>query len=255
MRAGEAAAPTLRIEILDDDWGTASKADIRAVCASAGNELMTNVPERALPTLVVGNDAGGVPITLFKRGANGEIRIRLTPRDAYWSQYAYQFAHELCHVLCDYRDVPNDQKWFEESLCEAASIFVIRRMGESWKTAPPYPNWKSYAASLTKYADDHAAKTGKLDEPSFAAWYRAHEPALRKTGTDRPLNQIVAVHALLPLLEAEPKHWRALGWLNQWDAATRPTFAEYLRDWHARVPDEHKSFVAAVAAKFEILLQ
>ena len=40
-----------------------------------------------------------------------------------------------------------------ETLCEVASLFALRQMGEAWKTDAPYSNWKSYSVSLKGYAN------------------------------------------------------------------------------------------------------
>ncbi|MCP6756902.1 hypothetical protein NL533_35270, partial [Klebsiella pneumoniae] len=73
-----------------------------------------------------------------------EIVLKLDTSNTFWSQYAYQFAHEFCHVLCGYREDDPGTQWFEETLCETASLFVLRAMAREWKTAPPYPHWKDY---------------------------------------------------------------------------------------------------------------
>ena len=247
------AIPKLQIEIRQDNWG-AGREDISAVCESAGRELVQFFPGRKLQPILVGQAAKGSPITLYERGTNGEIRVLLNTRDTFWAQYAYQFGHELCHVLCNYREADNPQLWFEESLCETASLFVLRRMADTWKTDPPYHNWKSFAPAFDNYVDERLSNTAKLEEQSFAEWYRNHRAELEKEGTNRALNQVVAVRVLLPLLQLKPQHWQALDFVNQWDPKLRPTFPEYLQDWHDRVPEVHRSFVAAVAKKFEIEL-
>jgi hypothetical protein len=71
---------------------------------------------------------------------------------------------------------------------------------------------------------------------------------------DRESFKVVAIHVLLPLLEKDPLHWESLGWLNQWDADKELAFAEYLADWHTRVPSLHKPFVADIAKAFGIRL-
>src|SRR5450759_2591810 len=65
------------------------------------------------------------PVTHFERGPSGEIRVELNVEGPYWAQFAFQFGHEMCHVLCEYGDYPNPNKWFEETLCETASLFVL----------------------------------------------------------------------------------------------------------------------------------
>lgn len=121
----------------------ASLQDVEKVLYSAAGELWVFFPDRSLKPILV--EPKGGPITLYKRGPNGEFRVRLATGKTYWSQYAFQFAHEFCHVLCNYREDGRGNKWFEEALCEVASLFALGRMAETWKTAPPYPNWKSYA--------------------------------------------------------------------------------------------------------------
>ena len=246
--------PKLRLEIAPDPWGTARREDIQAVCESAGRELTPYFPGRKLEPIKVGQSNGGSPITLFKRGDSGEIRMLLNTRDTFWAQFAFQFGHELCHILCNYREANNPQLWFEESLCETASLFVMRRMADSWKSDPPYSNWKSFAPALDNYVDDRISNTAKIEENSIAEWYRNHRVELETDATRRELNQVVAVRVLLPLLQMNPQHWQTLDHLNQWDAKQRLTFEEYLQDWHDRVPVEHKAFVATIAERFEIKL-
>ena len=73
----------------------------------------------------------GGPITLFRRGPKGEYLVRLNTGDRHWAQHAYQFAHEFTHILANYDEHERRNKWFEESICEMASLFVLRRMSET----------------------------------------------------------------------------------------------------------------------------
>ncbi len=68
------------------------------------------------------------PIVLFKKGENGEHLIKLATEKLHWAQYAYQFSHEICHVLCGYENDHQGNLWFEETLCETASLYCLRRM-------------------------------------------------------------------------------------------------------------------------------
>jgi len=248
------AIPKLQIEIRQDNWGAASREDIQAVCESAGRELTQYFPGRKMESISLGQTNGPSPITLYKRGVDGEIRVLLNTRDTFWAQFSYQFSHELCHILCNYREADNPQLWFEEALCETASLFVLRRMADTWKTNPPYSNWKSFGPVFDNYVDDRLSNTTKIEEKSFADWYRNHRAELEKEGTNRELNQVVAVKVLLPLLQKDPRHWQALNHLNHWDPKQRPTFTEYLQDWHDRAPEAHHPFVAKIAERFEIKL-
>lgn len=242
-------APRVDLRITPGDWGQAPVADIEAVCRSVAKEFFGAFDRREWDPISVTQDKRG-PMVIYGLGERGERRVLLNTRDTYWSQYAYQFSHECCHIACNYRDGNKANHWFEESLCEAASLFTLRRMATTWQTDPPYSNWKDYSRALADYVDDRIAATEKLRDKSLAAWYRENEAALRKNSTDRAKNQIVAL-ALLPLLEKDPQHWNAVAYLNQGDAERELTFAEFLQDWHDRVPKQHQPFVVAVSDLFE----
>jgi hypothetical protein len=248
--SAEEALPEMAITVAEGDWD-AGREDILAVCRSAAGEIARHVPGRKWDPILIRQDQKQGPMVIYGRGPDGSRRVLLNVRGTFWSQLAYQFAHELCHILCNYREANRANLWFEETLCETASLFALRRMAESWRTRPPYSNWKGYAASLGSYAQERLDATARLDGLPLAQWYRRHEAELRKVPTDRAKNQVVAA-ALLPLLEKEPAAWAALGSLNQWDARQELTFAEYLRDWHTRVPEDRQGFVAAVGKLFQI---
>jgi hypothetical protein len=254
LEATKTGAPkpgVLVIRVPKDDW-KAPPADIQAVCLSAANEIWKHTSHRTIEPITMTYSTKG-PMVVYGLGGDGDRRVLLNVQGTYWSQFSYQFAHEFCHILCNYRDSTKQNHWFEESLCELASLFALRKMAETWKTSPPYPNWKSYSESLQSYIDDHIKKIAPLGDLTLAQWYVRNEEALRKNSTDRPKNEVVAL-ALLPLFEKNPEHWAALEYLNRWEKTRELTFKEYLTDWHERVPEKHKSSVANVAKLFEIPL-
>jgi len=252
--AAEAPSALRRLVIRPDpdgDWGGASLADVTKVLRSAADTLWVQVPERRLAPIHVQPKGG--PIVLFKRGPEGVYRVRLNTGQTYWSQYAFQFAHEFCHILCRYEHTEKANKWFEESVCETASLFALRRMAEVWKTDPPYPNWRAYAPHLRSYAEDRLKDARLPAGTTLAEWYARHADHLRKEACDRPKNEIVA-GVLLPLLEEKPARWAAVQYLN---AAAKPearSFGQYLADWHTHCPAAHRPFVRQVADLFGIRL-
>ncbi|MBY0232896.1 MAG: hypothetical protein K2W96_26740 [Gemmataceae bacterium] len=241
------SAPTITVK--EDEWGGAPPTDIEAVCRSVASELAPFFPGRKFAPILVGRSKGA-PIALFKRTAKSEIRIDLNSSGTRWAQFAYQFGHELGHVLCNFREADNPNLWFEEALCETASLFAIRRMAKTWRTKPPYRNWKGYADALAAYADEYARLHPRPREP-LPRWLRENEVGLRRI--DRKRIHAVAAHVLLPMLEKEPGHWQALDGLNRFDPKKRLSFAEYLDDWRGRVPEERQAFVAAIAEAFGVL--
>ncbi len=241
------------ITVRKADWGDASPEDIEAVCRSVAGELVKYFPRRKLDPIVIDKSRSSGPGVIFGTNSQGERRVNLDVKDRRWAQFAYQFGHEMGHILCNYREAKNPNLWFEEALCETASLFSLRRMAQTWKTRPPYSNWKSYAGALDSYVDNYVRVVAKLDRDGLPQWLAKNEAALRKI--DRPKIHAIAAHILLPLLEENPAHWEALDWLNQFDAGKELTFAEYLADWHRRVPATHKPFVANVAKAFGVAFE
>lgn len=228
-----------------------SERDIRAVCDSAGLEMWRYFPDHRIEPFVVVR-GHGEPITLFERNPRREIVIQLDTGDRLWCQYAYQFTHEFCHVLCGFKPGDSSNQWFEETLCELASLYAIRGMARSWRTNPPYPHWRDYGDALRDYADQAMSRrshAGEIARIGLAAFFTRHEAALRSLPLDRDLTGSIAV-VLLDSFEKRPQHWGAVRWLNARKTETVRSFDTYLADWMETVPDEHRPFVVEIAGLF-----
>ena len=247
--AAEKVTPAL-LEIRpqhEKEW-EASPCDVANVLNATAQELWIYFPQRKLPPINVVPKGG--PITLFERGPNGEIQIKLNTGKTFWAQYAYQFSHELCHALCDCKPHENPNHWFEESLCETASLFTLRKMAGTWNTAPPYPNWKDYSKSLNAYADERI-KLGKLPAgTSFPRWFADNERDMRLNSVDRARNNIVA-GVLLPLFEADPKMWEAVTYLNTEKLTKLYSLKQYFEAWSRNSEPRHRAFIASVTKQFD----
>lgn len=245
-----AAPRVFSIEVLEADWGGSAPVDIGAVVRSVAQCFEGSLSERPTePVLVEPTPPGQVnPISLYKRTAAGQVRVLLTSRGYFWSQFAYQFAHELCHVQANFCEPDHTvSKWIEESLCETASLFALRRMGVLWAENPPYPNWKSYAPELPKYVTDRCADPNRRLPPgvSFADWMTAHIPLLQADSFRRDDNTIIA-QQLLPIFEMYPDAWRAVRYLNLWDAGRDLSVRDFCRHWKEACPEKLRFFVDAL---------
>jgi len=241
----------LRIIVMPGDWGESQIADIKRVAESAAHPIASLLNERRFAPIILQRSKSG-PITLYKRGVGNEYQVRLDTSDRAWAQLAFQFAHEFCHIVCNYRDAKNPQIWFEETLCECASLYSLRRMGENWKTNPPYSNWKSYATALTDYANTRVnAQNAKTK--TVAEFYHENKRELERSGTNRELNNFIAVK-LLPLFEDSPESWHSLRYLNLGNPEENLSLEEYLEGWHQRVPERHREFILRVSKLFEVEL-
>jgi len=246
----EPKLPAYRVDPRDFE---SSEADIRAVCDSAGRQLWRYFPEYAVESFVVTRGRQG-PITLYQRNDAREIVLKLDTSQTLWSQYAYQFAHEFCHVLCGFRDDDPGTQWFEETLCETASLFVLRGMAREWKTSPPYANWKDYRDSLREYADDVIVKRKHLAEihtQGLPKFRQTHAEELRKNPNQRELNGAMAV-VLLHFFEEQPTRWEAVRWINAEASPAGESFEQFLARWHQAAPQKHRVTVSEVARLFGV---
>jgi hypothetical protein len=260
-QTSEPAGRELDLSIADG-FGGASAADIKAVLRSAAEALWKHCPNTRweVPGFYI-YPSSDYPICINDHRPDGRIAIGLTTKGNHWSQFAFQFAHEFCHALAGHS---NDWKkawikgckanhWIEESLCETASLFALRAMGRTWPVAPPYPNWKGYAAALTKYAQDRLDKSAQ-DLPAgktFAEWFRENEAALRLKGSLREKNNVVAMQ-LLPLFEARPSGWEAVTFYNLGPRDPEKSLAAHFADWSAIAPLAQKEFIQQLAAVFRV---
>lgn len=249
-----AAEPAYRVnlQVMEDDWGGADRDDIAAVINSAAAELARFVPQRKPDDIRLSFSDEG-PIVLFDRGPGQAHQVRLNVRGRYWAQFAFQFGHEHCHILANYRPGPGENKWFEETLCETASLFVLRRMAETWKTNPPYSNWRDFHASLASYANERMEKSKLPEGVTLAKWYAEHAEQLRRKSTQRDENCVVAV-ALLPLFEAEPEHWQAVEALNAGPIEKGRSFRDYLQDWRSNAGEVRRPFIVQIAKELGLTL-
>lgn len=240
-------APALTIDVAPGDWGGASVREIRLVLESVAREFVSHVDSQRAGDLAIRVvPRAGAPKVLYEQRAAGEYVIQLTARDARWYQYAYQFSHELCHVFTNFdhkvhRDdhVPEHNQWFEESLCEAASLFTLKQLAAKWETDPPTRNWAGYDKLMAGYARRLLAEPHRQlgANQTFRAWFAEHQASLRANPYLREKNELVAT-TLLPLFESHPDYWQAIKYLNPELASADKPFDGYLTDWLDACPDK-----------------
>lgn len=172
--------------------------------------------------------------------------ILLSAKERRWCQYAYQFAHEYCHFQIG-GNVPQQLRWFEESLCELASYFFLPLISDLWKTNPPYPNWRDYAEEFRKYVmlDQQKATPFDLDfsdNPDTLVHLIQNE-------YDRPKNAYVALK-LMPVFESTPDLWSVIN--NIKNVPKNLTFTESMRCWRDLSPGQFKEDIETIAQVFHL---
>ena len=90
------------------------------------------------------------------------IRIRTSvPSLQIWNQYIYQLSHEMTHyVIRQYK--PDKRviiKWFEETLCEAMSLYILKRDKEHWNLCTLSALNADYGAKMLDYCKNVYQKT------------------------------------------------------------------------------------------------
>ena len=240
---------TIHVEL--SDWGHASVSAIGSLLQNAASHINDHLREPVISPISVRRSDDG-PITLIQESTPDLHKVALSAQGAYWCQYVYQFAHEFCHVMIN-PFVPRrgSNAWIEETFCELASVYVLRRMAEQWKTYPPPGHYSEFAPSLAKYAQD------RLSDPQrslpagtdLLAWRSANEPALRRgpnfgtieqwDATQRNRMAVIA-YGLLPSFEQQPASvWNVVRRLPVGDpAALNMPTSDYLQYWRS-VVDEH----------------
>ena len=252
-----AASPDITVQ--DGGWGQISAKEVRAIALSAAGEIARHCPRTRIGAIVV-HHRDDHPQTAWVRTPEGKIIVGLQARDRQCAQLAFQFAHEFCHVLATqsndwqrtWRAEGKPNLWLEESFAEAASIFALRAMARTWERSAPFRNWRSYAPEFAEYAAERtrAATNANAD---FAQWFRQNEPVMRRNPTLRERNSIVALQ-LLPLLEAAPRAWESVTFLNLGTRDRKQPLDAYLAEWRQNCPPPLRPFVTRVAQLFGIRL-
>jgi len=241
----------LRFRVAADGWGSATNQEVESVLRSAAGVLWKYFPKRKLEPFVVVRGREG-PIVHYQRNVVGEIVMKLDTQDYLWCQFVYQFSHEFCHILCGYReDALNRNRWFEETLCEAASLFVLRRLPDVWSERPPCQAWRSYAPEFRHYAQQVMDSRSQVGSGHLGDYYWKNRRTLESTPRERNLNGAMAL-PLLALLEGAPESWEAVASLNSAPSEAGETFAAYLARWQAAAPARHRGFIGEVIRLFEV---
>jgi hypothetical protein len=237
----------LVIRVADGGWGDAEPAEIETLLYAVAAEMLSHFPGRRIDP-VIASHTRDHPIVLYERAPGGEYQVYLAAKDKRWAEFVYEFSHELCHIVANYEHhaPPHSTRhqWFEEALCETASLYTLRQLSATWSESPPRPEWAAYAPAMHHYAER------MLNEPhrrlpahsTLADWLRRSGPALRDSPYLRDRNEVVA-NQLLPLLEESPGSWEAIGFLNVELPDATSSFRDYLHHWYRRAPLRHKQFI------------
>lgn len=246
----------LSIQVRDGGWGQTSPENIEPVLYSVADELLSRFHGKAPGTIVVSHTEGN-PIVLYERGPGGEYHVQLHATGSNWHLYVYEFAHELCHILSNYGENIGDgdkyNQWFEETLCETASLYTLKALAASWAARPENPDFAQQASRLNGFFNRllHEAHRRLPPQAPLSAWLAGNEDALRHNPYLREKNEVVA-NLLLPLFEKDPQNWATLAYLNLDPNNARLELRDYLDHWYRDAPEQHKAFIGDILSLFAL---
>ena len=110
--------------------------------------------------IVYNDPAASCPMLITNRTP---IQIRTCTQSlSYWAQYIYQSSHELTHYVI--RQYKEDKGafigWFEETLCEAMSLYILKSSSLRWHECALSHINPNYGTSLMDYFKSTYNETG-----------------------------------------------------------------------------------------------
>ncbi len=243
--ASAAARSYANVRVQSDGWGDALPEDVQAVALSSIGVIHSTMSPTTSATISLRN--GSEPITAFRSSSSAPFDVAVAVSGRQWAQLAYQFSHEYCHVLTlNDRRAATRTDWFEESLCEAISLLALERMAVTWKTSPPYPNWKSFAPSLADYATAVERRSSRQlpKKMSFAQWFACSAKSRDTDPYDRERNGVIA-NQLLSRIRNAPSILDAVIWLNRGTIKSERSFDQLLTNWKQAAPASLRKVIDA----------
>jgi len=92
------------------------------------------------------------------------IRLRTQAKSlTHWAQYIFQLSHELTHyAIRQFKEIRNKENgvwWFEETICEAMALYIVKSSGERWHECKLFYGDQNYRQGLIDYYKDKYANT------------------------------------------------------------------------------------------------
>ena len=165
-------------------------------------------------------------------------QIHLNTQENYWCQWIYQFAHEYCHHLINgkFTGEITGLTWFEESICELASMFQLSLFCSSWSQS--HEEYQThYAPSLRDYLDALLSKNLRLlSSASHPGWLQSWDSILSEPAYHRDYYNVIATK-MFPLFVEHPYLWKII--LHLGDTRQWKTLDELFAHLHSQADDSY----------------
>ena len=243
-------SPSTSIVLSTSGWEMVDKNEVMTVLYSTWM-IFFPFSEKVKYSEIQVEQTKNSPIAFYKKTKDGKYRIGLSANNRNWCQYVFQFAHELGHIICGFKEGDQSNQWFEESICEAASLFALQQIASTWEVSPPHTDWKAYAVEFKNYRKQRVLDSSYPENFHLASWWEQNRSILSRNSSLRKENLWIAI-TLLHLIEKDPDvAWSACGWLNHCKRKEFKSFENYLKDWKNTCQNfEQKEFVQKVMRAF-----
>lgn len=142
----------------------------------------------------------------------------------YWCQLVYQLSHELCHYQIP-NDVPQNLRWFEETICECASFHFLYKFYELWKQIEIYPG---YCKNFKKYADNQMIMYKSFDLKQLSISNSKIIQSLINDEYQREINKYIAFN-IFPIFKKDINFWKNVKYLCY--LSPNKSFVDVLEEW------------------------
>ncbi len=223
------SSPDGRIVVLNGNWGDTTLGAIVDVLESAYRIMTEAVGAEPEAPIHVSHWTQN-PLTVSGRRP---YEVLLSARSRYWSQYVFQFGYALCRILTHHdRYAGRRHRWFEGSIGQLASLFTLHEVASRWRDDPPprVPGARDFAPRHGTYLDRLRGQIRESNPSGLPDWFRENRSALESDGQRHPREAVIAEGLLDSFLD-EPRLWREVALLNEWDPGQDDDFAAYLESW------------------------
>lgn len=226
-------SPARLVSLRNESGDARLNSDVLAVCRDVVTEVARII--RACPLLgdkpvVVQQATDGHPRACLN-GLPDEYVANVTclhGRD--YARLAFQLGHELGHFYVN----PHYSNWFIESVCTGISYCCLTALAEKWVSAPPYPNWSSYASSFANYRKKHVFRglreLGLHSTADIPAWIRDSVPAVVSDDRFARYHEALCAEAIADVMSSHIEGCSALTRLGAASHAGRSDFALWSAD-------------------------
>lgn len=150
---------------------------------------------------IIDNKQLGHPVCLD----NNIIIFLSTAGNSYWAQNAYQLSHELCHHFIKKKTPTGNNSWFEESICELASIYFLLEIESIWSTSANATK-SSYISSIKNYLSNLLNNPLNINLKQLNIQSSAFYQEMNADTYLRDNNNFIA-NKLLPIFKKTPSLW------------------------------------------------